>query len=155
MPRKRRVNKAKEQLTDTEWNYLTDQPLPADFETFALEIDFKGNMEQLWHLHRDVILAEHVKDHPGTRPALWWSYDAPRLPVGTFPGWYDDGKLPEPRKRLAGKAKPVIGVPSYYGIPAHADVDNVFESQAAYLKRHELLITGEEKRCDFEAETTL
>src|ERR1700694_2850832 len=97
MPVKRRVNKAREQLSDAQWKYLTDQPLPANFESFVLHIDFHGNMKQLWNQNRDVILAEHVKDKPGTRPALWWRYDAPRLPVGTFPGCYYDGQLPESR----------------------------------------------------------
>ncbi len=45
------------------------------------------------------ILAEHIKANPGTRPALWYRYDAPHLPVGTFPGHYRDGQLPEPRLR--------------------------------------------------------
>ena len=36
---KRRVNKAKEQLTDAQWRYLTDQPMPANFETFVLEAE--------------------------------------------------------------------------------------------------------------------
>ena len=103
---KRRVNKAKEQLTDAQWRYLTDQPMPANFETFALKIDFHGNTEQLWNQNRDVILAEHVKENPGTRPALWWRYTAPRLPVGTFPGCYRDGQLPEPRKRTGGTGTP-------------------------------------------------
>ena len=45
-----------------------------------------------------------------------------------------------------------------YGIPTvWVDVDEddpcVFESQASYLKRHGLFLTGEEKRRDFEPET--
>ena len=88
MPRKRRVNKAREQMSDAQWRYLTDQPMPANFETSVLEIDFHGNTEQLWNQNRDVILAEHVKENPGTRPALWWTYTAPRLPIGAFPGSY-------------------------------------------------------------------
>jgi hypothetical protein len=102
MPRKLRVNKAKEQVTESEWKYLCDEPLPDNFEKFILDIDSKGNIEQLWELQREVILAEHAKDQPGTRPALWWRLDAPRLPIGTFKGCHYDGQLPEPRKRLGG-----------------------------------------------------
>jgi hypothetical protein len=168
MPRKRRANKAKEQMSDATWDYLCDKhdSHATDpfrwWETFALEIDFNNNIEQLWNLHRDVILAEHVKENPGTRPALWWRYDAPRLPVGTFPGWYIDGKLPQPRKRDGGIGTPAYEVsaigPSFaYGIPeiwVGTDEDDppIFESQAEYLKRHGFLLTGEERRAEFEPE---
>jgi hypothetical protein len=164
MPRKRRVNKAKAQLTSMEWQFLTDQPTADNFDRFALEIDFNDNIERLWIENRDAILNEHISDNPGTRPALWWRFDAPRSPIGTFPGCYWDSKLPEPRKQLAGSGTPAheaqAVVPSYsYGIPAWfgADEDDppVFESQAAYLKRHRLMLAGEEKRSDFEVETTL
>src|SRR3981081_3465879 len=106
MPRKRRVNRHKEQLTDAKWDFLRDKPMPKNFATFVLEIDFHGNMEQLWNQNRDVILGQHVKENPGTRPALWWRYDGPRLPVGTFPGCYYDGKLHPPRKRTGGTGTP-------------------------------------------------
>jgi hypothetical protein len=160
MPVKRRVNKAKEQLTDAQWKYLTDQPLPANFETFVLRIDFHGNMETLWNQNRDVILTEHVKDNPGTRPALWYRYDAPRLPVGTFPGHYRDGQLPEPRLRTGGTGTPVAATSAAYayGLPTAwidfaEDDPPTFESQAEYLTRHGLLMAGEERRADFEPET--
>ena len=161
MPRKLRVNKAKEQMSDMQWDYLCGRPLPKhSFEAFAIRIDFKGNNEALWNLHRAVILSEHIKTAPGTRPSLFWKYDAPRIPVGTFPGCFYDGKLPEPRKQLGG-----IGVPDYevkctkpsfsYGIAdiwAGIDEDDLplFESQAAYLKRNGFLLPGEERRSDFE-----
>ncbi|HEX9544401.1 MAG TPA: hypothetical protein VF955_04405, partial [Pyrinomonadaceae bacterium] len=68
-----------------------------------------------------------------------------------------------PRKRLGG-----IGTPAHecrsvkpdfkYGIPTvWVDVDKddppTFESQASYLKRHGMLMAGEERRADFESET--
>jgi hypothetical protein len=102
----------------------------------------------------------HVKQNPGTRPALWWRYDAPRLPVGTFPGSYYDGKLPEPRKRTGGVGTPShevqATVPDFaYGISTvwvglDEDDPPTFESEAAYLKRHGLLLAGKERRADFE-----
>jgi hypothetical protein len=157
MPRKRRVNKAKEQLTDAQWDYLCDKPMPANFETFVLEIDFHRNTHQLWDLHRDAILTEHIKENPGTRPALWWRYDAPRLPIGTFPGHYRDGQLPEPRLLVGGSGTHVAATSAAYayGLPtAWIDIDEddppTFENQAAYLKRHGLLLAGEERRADFE-----
>src|SRR4030088_3518541 len=122
MPRKRRVNRAKEQLSEAQWDFLCDKPMPKNFATFVLEIDFHGNMQQLWNQDRDVILTEHVKDNPGTRPALFWRYDAPRLPMGTFPGCHYDGKLPQPRERTGGTGTPAyevqaVGPTFAYGLP--------------------------------------
>jgi hypothetical protein len=123
----------------------------------------QNNNEELWKLHREVILNEHIKENPGTRPALWWRFDAPRLPIGTFPGCHWDGQLPQPRERLGGTgtaAYEVISVgPGFaYGIAdtwvgIDSDDPPFFESQAAYLKRHGLFMPGEERRSDFEPET--
>jgi hypothetical protein len=159
---KARRDKARAQMSEATWKYLTDQPLPDSFEKFVLKIDFHDNIEQLWIEHRDVILTEHIKQYPGTRPALWWRYDAPRLPVATFPRSYYDGKLPEPRKRTGGTGSPAYEVravvPSFdYGIPdvwVGIDRNNppIFESEATYLRRHGLLFAGEAKRADFDPE---
>jgi hypothetical protein len=35
------------------------------------------------------------------------------MPLGTFPGWYYDGKLLEPRKRLGGTGTPASDVLAY------------------------------------------
>jgi hypothetical protein len=82
--------------------------------------------------------------------------------MGTFQGWWIDGKLPEPRKRTGGTGTAAYEVtsvgPSFdYGIPdcwvgINQDDPPVFESQAAYLKRNGLLFAGEERRADFEPE---
>jgi hypothetical protein len=156
--------KAKEQLTDLQWDHLCGRPLPErNFEALVLEYDHDGITERLWRLHGEAVIAEHVEDHPGTRPPLWWDYEAPRQPVGAMPGWWCDGKLPEPRKRVGGTGTPAYEcravMPSFsHGIPnvwvgIDSDDPPTFESQAAYLKRHGLLFAGEEKRSDFEPET--
>jgi hypothetical protein len=151
----------------------------------------------LWNTHSERIVAEHVTHYPSTRPARWWQYEAPRLSLGTFPGYYYDGKLPEPRQRLGGTGTPASDVLSHapafsYGLPAvwvtawevkyysgtavdihgnpigdripnndfkgmaiDPDDPPTFESQAAFLKRHGLFLTGEERRLkksDFEPE---
>ncbi len=163
MAARRRSDKKRTGLSDMQWRFLKGEPLPKTFEAFAIKIDFHGTNEQLWDQHRDVILAEHIKESPGTRPALWWTYTAPRLPIGTFPGCYYDGKLAQPRKRLGGTGTPAhecraVKPDFKYGIPAvWVGVDKcdppTFESQAGFLKRHGMLLVGEEKRSDFEVET--
>jgi hypothetical protein len=154
MPRKRRIDEFKEQITDAEWKYLSDVPLPESFELLNLEMNFKGNIEQLWNQNRDVILAEHVKETPGTRPSMWWRDAAPRLPMGTFPGWSVDGTVPQMRLQLSGTPVAADWTHFRYGLPSWKTDDKirVFESQAAYLKRHGLFFDGEEKRSDFEPE---
>src|ERR1700676_4516124 len=51
------------------------------------------------------------------------SWKVSGLPIGTFPGCYYDGKLPQPRKRTGGTGTPAhevqAVVPSFeYGLPA-------------------------------------
>ena len=58
MPVRRRTNKKRAELTDAQWDFLRDKPMPKNFSTFVLEIDFHKNNEQLWDLHRDVILKD-------------------------------------------------------------------------------------------------
>jgi hypothetical protein len=195
MGRKLRVSKAKEQVSDIEWDFLNDKPLPETFEGHCLKYDTHGTNEALWNLHKDVIIAEHAKDFPGSRPPLWWQYSAPRSPIGTYKGCAYDGTLPEPRKRLGGvgtEAYLVLNVkPRFaFGLPcSFIDASDVayynrtglfagvapnknstpfagvaidendlprFESEAAFLDRHNLFLPGEKRRvpkADFEPET--
>jgi hypothetical protein len=32
---------------------------------------------ELWREHCDRVIAEWIVENPGTRPSLWWKYDAP------------------------------------------------------------------------------
>jgi hypothetical protein len=149
--------KSKEQLTDDARAWLEDKP--CGFFQFKA----KDYLADLWKTHGNAVVADHIAERPGTRPALFWRYDAPRLPIGTFPGCHYDGELPEPRKRLGGTGTAAYEVKCFkptfsYGIPniwVGIDADDLplYESEAAYLKRHSLLMAGEEKRSDFEPET--
>ena len=119
-----------------------------------------------WDELRSALLAEFVVEHPGARPYAWWVFDAPRDPVGTWPGAWYDGKLAAPRLRIGG-----VGTPKHehlafmpeaaFGIftlwitadevetfkldcaPLDPNDPPTFESQAAYLTRHGLLLPGE------------
>lgn len=104
------------------------------------------------------VLAEWIKNRPGTRPSYWWAYSAPRAPLGTFPGRVYDGdkRLPDPRRQVAGAGKPNYSCfPSFgFGVPLDWEGFDkrkppVFENEASYLKRHGLLTADEEKRANF------
>jgi hypothetical protein len=106
---------------------------------------------------------------PGTRPYAWWEYDAPRESIGTCPGIHLDGKLSAPRKHLYGTGTPVheklsFGPRYKFGIPTdrvfpvlvkwYPDKDSklidpddppVFENQARYLDRYQLLTDDEQE----------
>ena len=194
MPRKRRNPKTRRAEISAEMiDYLSDRETDKDWKFFIDDAEFLA----AWNELRDEILAEWIVESPGTRPSAWWKYDAPRQPVGTFPGWYYDGKLPQPRLRLGGVGTEghevlnivphyAFGIPtkfvdrweqSYYngrsrdihgkpigteyeeghfaGVAPDPNDPPTFESEAAYLRRLDLLLPGELERlteADFEPE---
>lgn len=153
--RRRRVRHARSDLDPTLWAILTDAPRPADGNPF---LDMEGSsydfMQPLWAAHRDVILADWVKAHPGTRPAMWWRYDAPRAKpetIGRFAGTIWAERMIEPRQLIQGGGAPRHEVfnyaPAYkYGIPewqSDSITLPVFETQRIYLTRYNLLLSLE------------
>jgi hypothetical protein len=119
---------------------------------YFLELGSDPDQHRLfWEQHRDAVVAHHSKRHPGTRPKLWWQFDAP-----------------EPRRRVGGVGTPLhecggawaelyeYGVPKQWktachhpplvGVPISAEHPPLFESEAAYLRRHGLLLAGERQR---------
>ena len=131
----------------------------------------------VWAEHKAVLVAHFVKRNPGRRPARWWTYDAPRQPMGTFPGWWCDGKVAQPRLRLGGTGTAALdvfdAVPDFHlGIPVqwcttedvawcaeegiHAVLIEptdppIYEAQATYLGRHGLLAAHERRRLPADA----
>jgi hypothetical protein len=131
------------------------------------------SLSMLWRVNEPTLLSMWIAENPGTRPSCWWDYSAPRAPAGSIPrmsGTWLDGKLAEPRRRLGGKGTPksevLAVVPRFaYGVPVDwitaADLQTwprltctpldprdppVFESEAAYLERHNLFSPGERRR---------
>jgi hypothetical protein len=107
-----------------------------------------------WDHHREAILKNWIKEHPGTRPFMWWELEAPE----------------EPRKRLGGKgitpwdAGKAVNPVYYKGAPdtermwqhkwlLDTDDPPMFESEAAYLKRLCLLTKEEMTGLDFKPES--
>jgi len=99
---------------------------------------------------KDAILAEWVGRRPGTRPNFWWATQAPE----------------KARRRLGGVGDPIheifpACVPIYEcGVPVIFDAIDpndppCYESEAANLQRHSLLLPEEKRRLrkkDFEPE---
>jgi hypothetical protein len=100
---------------------------------------------------------------PGTRPSCCWRFDAPEpdLIAGTDP---EMQAFIYQRKRLGGKGTPSVGASLALGVPEYTgwkiclgrtepvctrfDPNDPpqFESEAAYLERHGLLLPGERRR---------
>lgn len=123
MPVRRRVDKRRRELTEAERHVLFDGSIEdADLIDTAKIYFAKLDSEELWVEHKEWLLPEWVDRFPGTRPQLWWDHSAPRMPEGTFPGRYYDGKLPQPRQRIGGVGTPkfevLAWIPRYaYGLP--------------------------------------
>lgn len=165
MPRKRRAGFVRHRATALtpaltlylqtgDWSRALDQvkggESPNAFELYslagtALRGD-DGQLQTLWAEHRDVVLEAWVRAHPGTRPFSWWIFNAP-----------------ESRKCVADQGNHLAHLePAQaeqvwrrgFGIPAIDQIGHFtisFESQAAYLARHELLPAEERARLGREA----
>ena len=77
---------------------------------------------EVWEELREEVVSEWISETPGTRPPLWWSFDAPRW-ADPWEKWFYHGTFAEPRKRLGGIGTPaheaLSQVPAYTrGIPA-------------------------------------
>ena len=138
---------------------------------------------EAWEAHKGTLLKEWIERQPGTRPSRWWWYEAPAEPVVNSKVFTSGQWSDAHRRRLGGTGTPNYEVLAYaphfeYGIPegwidesdmkAHAiffkgkavfSIDPndppTFESEATYLKRHNLLMKEEEKHlktADFEPE---
>ncbi len=175
---KKRLRSGVGQISEAAWAFLNDKltdDIGLGWERWGLEADqvlFDQGIpvRGLWKQYGPAVLTRWQSEQPGTRPALWWRFDAPRLARGAHPDCFWDGTLPEPRKRVGGIGTPLheilAYVPSFYlGVPkswigadeqhscsietaAAIDPQNppTFESQASYLERLGLFSRGERAR---------
>jgi hypothetical protein len=91
------------ELSDYQLATLLDQDLPEpSTEDFWWRLDGDTLVEAAWRANEAALLGLFVAERPGQRPDAWWRCSAPRQPVGRWSGWWFDGKLPEPRRRLGG-----------------------------------------------------
>ncbi len=134
----------------------------------------------LWRVLGLEIVESWSEEHPGTRPSCWWSWSAPagqtrqRLGGTGTPKHEVLGYAPRYEFGIPvlwterwevefynGRAQDVHGHPigtSYHsgdfaGVALSPDAPPIFEAQAAYLQRLNLLLPGEKRRlsaADFE-----
>ena len=99
-----------------------------------------------WEYHKEKVLADWVKDSPGSRPFAFWEYDSPRHPTKFIPINVNDVKMVE-RQYIRW------GVTHFPGPETFPEPPYLFESEAAYLRRKKLLMRSELERikpADFE-----
>ena len=117
MPRLKRGPMA--ELSAVKASILFDRELPRDGSRYAFEMDAEPGVDPyqaLWDEHRDAVLDAWTRERPGTRPHLWWRYDAPRWNAPKeYRGWYYVPMLPEPRLCLGG-----VGVSIREKFPAYS-----------------------------------
>ena len=150
-PRRREGNYG---LSEAWRKFINDEP---DYNAMEILID-DDQEEPIWRTWGPAVLARWIQERPGTRPSLWWKYQAPRLPAKGIKTFYD-GKLLDPRQRVGGVGRtrwedgenwlPYYrhGLPATRGCWGFIDPNEppVFEAQATYLKRHGLLTIEEEE----------
>jgi hypothetical protein len=106
----------------------------------AFAVVYENAIDELAPEVLEQALAAFVHEHPGRRPRWWW-----------------ESRAPEPRQRVSGRmlVRPSQLAGGYWcEVPAPDDIPRL-ESSAAYLRRHGLLLAGEERRLrprDFEPE---
>ena len=126
MPVPRRVPKARitPEVDDQTWGLLTDEIDPSDLpETWdgRLTVVFadvlpEPNLRTAWRTYGAEITEAYAQSNPGQRPTCWWRWEAPE------------------------KERRVLAEPETLGTDPRAEETAYVESEAAYLRRHDLLL---------------
>ena len=99
-----------------------------------------ADLPHAWASVRDELLRRYAEACPGNRPWAWWLLEAP-MPRQCLQG----GHICLQRDRILQQEKNgnlYYGRPGVYACPACWQ--EVYESQARYLRRHQLLLPPEE-----------
>jgi hypothetical protein len=177
MPVRRRIDKRRAEVTDEHERWLQG----SDTGCGLIPYSHPDELAALWESHSERIVADHVADYPGTRPARFWQYDAteprrrlggagttaakvfrskPTYSLGLPTIWVTEEQV----RYYSGTAVDIHGAPigdrnpntNFKGVAIDAEDPPTFESQAAYLKRLGLFLAGEERRlkkADWETES--
>jgi hypothetical protein len=59
------------------WRWLIDAPHDPKADNRGVLTTYIEDHATLWSAHRDAVLAWWIARYPGTRPSLWWRFEAP------------------------------------------------------------------------------
>ena len=132
MPYKREIaRKSKQVISENIRNYLLTGELSQDADVFQLS----GNRKRfsvVWQAVKKEILPPFIKNNPCTRPfAFWLCAPEPRKIIGGSGAW------------APGMAVDEEGLPRYSQLNWKKKDPPIFESQATYLERLDLLMRTE------------
>jgi hypothetical protein len=128
-------------------------------------VGYESELARLWAGWRDGILDGFVATNPGRRPRGFWQYEVAAEPLRKRVGG-SGVAIHMPRRAISGRLPPAVTADWFrfpLGVPSRWDRESlvandppIYESQASYLLRLGLLLSGERQRLterDFEPET--
>ncbi len=111
---------------------LSGERKNSDAEIFRLAAS-EDRLQAAWDTAKDEILRKWIKEHPCTRPFIFWLLATEkRKKVSGSGGW------------RPGMAIDTDGLPKYWQLSWSKKTPPSFESQAVYLERHKLLSESEQ-----------
>lgn len=122
----------------------------------ALEAAYQaGDMESIrraWLECRSQLLPEWIRANPGTRPWAWWQFDAParrERADGVIHPFNDRCRKAQLAKLPATCWVRQHAYDLFFGVPrlrqTPDEMSAAYESEAAYLSRHNLLTDAEQR----------
>ena len=164
MPRiKKKAHRRRSEWTDqhrgqliTGFDHLGDAFGREDHGTLDMD-----RVRDAWADLGDELLAEHVREHPGTRPWAWWQIDAPEVMRRTGTMRFKRGIGPRSPKRFDSASREFVSEADFprdnrlaywkrrlptadaAALEGFDDAYAVYESEHAYLERLGLLTAGE------------
>lgn len=171
MGRTRRSRGRTRDITEAQWAYINDADLPEGTTGCErYELDFNTSLSasgpltsELWSAFGVAVIDRWAVERPGTRPSCWWRFasNEPRLRHGGIGDAASDVLAFVPSLAFGLPALWVTEQdaahygPSFAGRAPDPRDPPLFESQAAYLRRLNLLMPGELERipeADFQPE---
>jgi hypothetical protein len=109
-----------------------------------LALDDGAGARRLWERTRGELLPEWIREHPGTRPHIWWEVDAPRGTDADDPTMGILRRMCDPRRRKRPRGQGTAVFASNFGLPFDVAKDDPgYETEREYLTRHKLLTEQE------------
>lgn len=143
MPRKARLRRRGTGWSAEQLAVLAGEP--DLFDVFASPSD----AQDAWNEHRNELLSEHIRKHPGTRPEFWWRFE---MPAGSRRERTDGEDHPFDSSGYDLPHELRSGIPRFWRqqdletLPGanSMNIRRVFETEAQFLSRLSLL-TGDEQ----------